>query len=425
MAEPTAILAKPEQLERERIALRIYAQEPLQTELARAKARFAGSWIAASESARSTLDGSVEALGFQAALYAANFDPVDPFIIWGTNAAHEWGGVAVPGSGYGLDAPDNVYRSATIDGAARYRITGTTIGAGPAQQTYVVYRTIPGITQTMNAEGHMDEIAGIKSEAIKPNDDGTYTLTIDAAPADGRPNHLQVPADLDGLHVVVRDSMADWSRELPVELTIERLDRPAQREPRSEAAMAQHAAEILAAYTPFWLNWYETYLYAKPLNEVPAPWRRVQGWGMTQQGHFALQPGEVWLVTVDPLGARFFDFQISDPWSRAVEHVDRTGSFNASQAAPNPDGTITLVAGPDDPGVHNWLDTAGLTAGTFQVRWQSLPGDVDEQTAVRDVRVVPVDDLGPLLPDGTRFVTPDERGEQQRDRAATYRRRLR
>ncbi|MCU1485088.1 MAG: hypothetical protein JWN67_1834 [Actinomycetia bacterium] len=418
------ILAKPEQLERERCALRLYAQASLQTELERAKSLFAGSPLAATESGRSTLDAAVEALGFQAALYAANHDTVVPFILWGTNAAHDWMGLEVPGSGYGLDAPDNVYRHATIDGAARYRITGTVADVGPAQQTFVVYRTIPGVTQTMNAEGHMDELAGIKSEAISLDPDGSFTITIDGDPAGGRPNHLQVPADEHGLHVVVRDSLADWSLELPVDLAIERLDPPAGYKRPSEEAMARHAGEILSSYAPFWLNWYETYVHAKPLNEVPQPWRRVQGWGMTQQGCFALGPDEVWLVTVDPLDARFFDFQISDPWTRAVEYVDRTGSFNASQAERNADGTITLVAGPSDPGVHNWLDTAGLTAGTFQVRWQSLPGDVTADAAVRDARVVRMDDLGPLLPDGTRFVTPEERRRQQQDRATTYRRRL-
>lgn len=425
MTDDRPLLAKPEQLERERLALRLYAQAPLQAEVGRATARFAASPLAADPSARSTLETSVEALAFQAALYAANFDVVDPFILWGTAAPHSWGGIDVPGSGYGLDAPDNTYRHATLDGAGRYRVTGRIVGTGPTQQTFVVYRSIPGVGRTMNDEGHMDEIAGLKSEAIVRGPDGGFTITIDADPAGDRPNHLQVPADLPSLHLMVRDSLADWTTELPVDLDIERLDPPAGHERPTEAAMAEHAAAIFAESSVFWLGWYETYLHAKPRNEVPEPWRRVQGWGMTQQGRFALGPGEVWLLTFDPLGARFFDIQVSDPWSRTVEHVHRTGSFNGNQAAPNPDGTLTFVVGPDDPGVHNWLDTEGLRAGTFQVRWQSLPDGTPDAAAVREARVVRADDLRSLLPDGTRFVTPDERRRQQEERAATYRRRLR
>lgn len=425
MDKPSPILAKPEQIERERTAIRIRSRAEVERDVAEAKERFAQSPLAADESARSTIDGAVESLGFQAALYAANFDTVEPFVLWGTSAAHSWAGIDVPASGYGLDAPDNTYRHATLDGGAHYRIRGELVGAGPSQQTFVVYRTIPGVTQTMNAEGHMDEIAGIKSEALVRDADGGFTITVDAEPADGRPNHLQVPADLDGLHLMVRDSMADWDLELPVGLSIERLDPPATRDPRDDDAMTEHAAAILASYTRFWLNWYETYLHQKPLNEVPQPWMRVQGWGMTQQGRFALEPGEVWVVTLDPLDARFFDFQISDTWSRAVEYVDRTGSFNANQAEADPDGTITLVAGPTDPGVHNWLDTSGLTSGTFQVRWQSLPAGSTGEGAVRGTEMVRLDDLPARLPEGTRFVTPEERAEQRRARAASYANRLR
>lgn len=425
MDTSTPILAKPQQIERERIAIRLRSRVEVTEQVERAKELFAASPIAASESARSTIEPAVANLAFQACLYAANFDTVDPFVLWGTSAAHSWAGIDVPASGYGLDAPDNTYRHATLDGSARYRIRGELVGKGPSQQTFVVYRTIPGVTQTMNAEGHMDEIAGIKSEALVRDADGGFTITVDADPADGRPNHLQVPADLDGLHLMVRDSMADWDVELPVALSIERLDPPAGHRPKSDDEMAAHAAEIMAAYVPYWINWYETYLGGKPLNEVPQPWMRVQGWGMTQQGRFELGPDQAWVLTFDPLDAAFFDLQISDPWSRTVGHVARTGSFNANQAERNADGTLTLVLAATDPGVHNWLDSEGLTVGTFQVRWQSLPEGSTGEGAVRGVEMVDLADLAAHLPEGTRFVTPAERAEQQRARAESYARRLR
>jgi hypothetical protein len=425
MDTSTPILAKPQQIERERTAIRLLARPEVEAQVARARELFAASPIAQSESARSTIEPAVDNLAFQACLYAANFDTVDPFILWGTNAAHSWFGLDVPASGYGLDAPDNTYRHATLDGSARYRIRGELVGTGPSQQTFVVYRTIPGVTQTMNAEGHMDEVAGIKSEALVRDADGGFTITVDADPADGRDNHLQVDADLDGLHLMIRDSMADWDVELPVELSIERLDPPAGHEPKGDDEMAEHAASIMASYVPYWINWYETYLGGKPLNEVPQPWMRVQGWGMTQQGRFELAPDQAWVLTFDPLDAAFFDLQISDPWSRTVRYVDRTGSFNANQAERNADGTLTLVLAATDPGVHNWLDSESLSVGTFQVRWQSLPEGSTGEGAVRSVELVPIAELEARLPEGTRFVTPAERAEQQRVRAESYARRLR
>ncbi len=271
----------------------------------------------------------------------------------------------------------------------------------------------------------MDEIAGISSENIVRDANGNFTITIDADPANGRSNHLQVPRDLAGMQLTIRDSLADWTRDLPIELTIERLDAPATLPaPRTLDEMTAIAVQAMAGNVPFWLNWFESYVYAKPLNQIPTPWKRVQGWGMTQQGRFAFADDEAWLITLHPLGARFFDMQISDPWTKAVEYVSRTGSFNASQAVANADGTITMVAAPRDPGVHNWLDTSGLTSGTFQARWQSLPAGVNPADAVREARIVKLADLRANLPEATRFVTPRERATQQRNRAASYARRL-
>ncbi len=419
------ILAKPEQREREAIALTIYHSAELQAELAEVKARFGASTLAETTAGRSTINRATEALAYQAALYAANFDTVRPYILWGTNAAHEWMGLKVPSSGYGLDSPDNIYRHATLDGAGRYEIRGTMHKVGPTQQTFVIYRTIPGVTQTMNAEGHMDELAGIKSEDVFFDARGNFTITVDADPAHGRPNHLQVPADEPALHLMVRDSLADWAQELPFELEIERLDAPAQVQPRSEADMIRHATQILSAYSRFWLNWFETYVHAKPLNEIVHPWKRVQGWGMTQQGRFAFADDEVWIITLDMLDAKFFDIQISDPWTKAVEYVHRTGSFNGSQPIANDDGTVTFVVSPRDPGVNNWLDTSGLTSGTFQVRWQAMAPGSNGEGAVRNTKIVKFKDLRDHLPEGTRFLTPKERAAQLLKRADSYARRLR
>lgn len=420
-----AILAKPEQKQREAIALRIYQRPELQEQLKKAKAQFAASPLASTPDAKATIDRASEALAISAAYYAANSDATRPYISWGTNSGHSWMGHNVPSSGYGLDAPDNIYRSATFDGAGRYVVRGTVHGEGPAQQSFVVYRGLPGVPGSMNAEGHMDEIAGIASEAIVRDAKGNFALTIDADPANGRTNHLQVPEDLPAMHLMIRDSLDDWTRELPVELTIERLDAAPGPE-RSIDEMTRIAVDALAGNVPFWLNWFESYVYAKPLNEVPTPWKRVQGWGMTQQGRFALKEGEAWVVTLDPLGAKFFDFQISDPWTKAVEYVSRTGSFNTSQADANPDGTITLVASPVDPGVHNWLDTMGLLAGTYQVRWQGLPASVTSgEGAVRNVEVVKLAELASHIPATMRKVSAKERAAQQKARAKSYANRLR
>ncbi|MCB2047646.1 MAG: hypothetical protein KDE32_05385 [Novosphingobium sp.] len=421
------ILAKTGQRDREATAMRIYKTPELQAQLKIAKSQFAASPLASNADATATIDRASEALALSAAYYAANADAARPFIFWGTNAAHSWMGLDVPSSGYGLDSPDNIYRSATIDGSGKYVVRGTVHDHAPAQETFVVYRGLPGVPGSMNSEGHMDELAGISTDTMVTDAKGNFTFTIDADPADGRVNHMQVPRELKGMMVTIRDSLADWSKELPYELTIERVDKPdPMPAPQSEQALVDKAVNALNMTVPFWLNWFENYVYKKPLNDVPTPWKRVQGWGMTQQGRFSLQAGEAWVITLDPRGARFFDFQISDPWTKAVEYVEKTGSFNGSQVAENPDGTITLVASPVDPGVYNWLDTMGLHVGTYQVRWQGLPASVTSgDGAVRKVEIVKLADLAAHLPQGMRMVDAKGRADQLAERRKTYANRLR
>jgi hypothetical protein len=84
-----------------------------------------------------------------------------------------------------------------------------------------------------------------------------------------------------------------------------------------------------------------------------------------------------------------------------------------------------------DPGVYNWLDTAGLHEGTFMVRWQGLPTSSSSTnspgtTTVPSitVQVVQLFQLVSVLPSETRYATPEERTEQLAERAAGYAQRV-
>ena len=74
-----------------------------------------------------------------------------------------------------------------------------------------------------------------------------------------------------------------------------------------------------------------------------------------------------------------------------TDWVNNHSSLNGAQAAPDPDGKLRIVVSPRDPGVRNWLDTAGYPTGVIQGRWtgcdsQPIPTTkkVKHRTAVRD-----------------------------------------
>ena len=68
------------------------------------------------------------------------------------------------------------------------------------------------------------------------------------------------------------------------------------------------------------------------------------------------------------------------------------------------DGLVRVVLCARDPGVANWLDTAGHSNGAIILRC------VRTKTApTPTTRVVPFDDIASALPADTTRVTPEER----------------
>jgi hypothetical protein len=151
---------------------------------------------------------------------------------------------------------------------------------------------------------------------------------------------------------------------------------------------------------------------------------RGGGWGFAANGNFKIADDEALVVTLDPLGAQYVGFDLTTPWLVSLEHVHGSGSLNNTQAQANPDGTITYVIAPKDPGVYNWLSTSGLHAGNILIRWQALPESVTSaERAVRSVQVVKLAGLSAALPSPARRVTVSERRQLAEERAANYARR--
>ncbi|MBV8862391.1 MAG: hypothetical protein JO259_11090, partial [Mycobacterium sp.] len=79
-------------------------------------------------------------------------------------------------------------------------------------------------------------------------------------------------------------------------------------------------------------------------------------------------------------------------------------SLNAHQAAVDSDGLVRVVLCERDPGVANWLDTAGHSNGPIILRC------VRTKTApIPSTRIVPFEHIGVELPPDTTKVTYEER----------------
>ena len=415
------VLGSPSQITFEKHVLRIMEHPALQAEIRRVEALYAADPQGSTPTGKATIKRAAHAIAVSAVQYAVGEDTDRPGVFWVINAPHEWSGIQVPRSGYGIENPDNVYRNLMVDGAVRYEIHGRVKRPGPVEQHFELRDSIPG-TGAMGPEGGK-QLATLSNETMQIADDGTFTITIDSSPANGRANHMQMPPEGKFL-LIVRDLFTDWGGENPVALDVSRVDGPAIRPIRTDDEIAQRAAVILSEMAPYWLNYFNQYTYPGQSNHIKQVRVRPGGRGMSSGGYFNLAADQVLIVTLDSVGAKSLGIQITDPWGVAYEYTDRTSSLNNMQAKPNADGTYTFIISQKDPGVYNWLDPEGHAAGLFAIRWQSVPAGGKPDNAVRSVQVVPLARLKQVLAKGTKFVSLTERKAQQAERNASYQRRL-
>jgi hypothetical protein len=323
------------------------------------------------------------------------------------------------------DNPDNIYRSAFLNGAHAYEIDGHIPANGPIQFSFELVHGAPGgVVLNTLGKGRIDmgnQIAMLTDRAVAVDPQGNFKVTIDADPANGRPNHIQ--SQPGPLEATLRNSLSDWS-QTPTTLSIKRTDAAPSGPPLSEADIAHRTAADLPRWVAVWTRFKEGWLGAPPVNTLAGPFPRDGGWGFAAGGQYDLKDDEAIVVTTVTGGARYTGLQALDRWFMAPDSRTSFTSRNISQATPNADGSVTYVISVKDPGVGNWISTAGFHQGFLNFRWQQTPAGVDPKQLVRGYRVVKLADLKSILPPQTRWVTPAERADELRRRAADYQARL-
>lgn len=421
-----SVLGTPDQIEADRKTLAIYNSPEVRAAIDELAAWYAKDPVADHPDARSTLRRAAEAMAMAQSHGVVAADPDRPAALWGTTGPHSWGDLALPVAGVMIDNPDNIYRSIPIDGAASYVIEGRVIHPAPVQLTLVLHNEKSGASRDQQVKSQQVENGAVSLDTIPVARDGTFTVTVDASPVNGRTNHLQSDPAVRDASILVRDTIPDWSRQNPVQLNVRRIAGPPVRPPRSQAELAARAAALTGGVGRYFLTWAKERFYSGPPNTFPHGFDRASGWGFVKCGWYRLDPAEALVVTLDRRSAAYLGFQLSDAWGQGqtTEYLANLGSLSGDQARANADGSYTFVISASDPGVHNWLDTAGLRVGTYCARWQALPEGVTSAGVVRAMQVVRLADLDAALPAGTVRVTPQQREAQIAQRRRDYARRL-
>src|SRR5580692_154514 len=412
-------LATPDQRAFEEQALRILGSQVVQQQRTVIEKAFSEDpWYGTPEG-RATLASSVDEVLFSGVVGVLNADPSHPKVQWVWAPGHSWFGLKVPGAKFLMPNVDNVFRIIPVNSVAHYEITAQPSGGNiPTQWTVQLIHSVATVAGSENI------FSVLMDTDIRPQADGSFTLSIGPDSANGQPNHIQtVPGA--GL-LLIRDTIDRWEDESPYILGVRRIDGPAPTTADSEARLAEKAAELVRTEIPVVVKSKSNNFFKSPANTLASPKVREGGrWGLSSAGHFKLADDEALVLTLDPIGAKYLSIQLANAWLGSLDYIHHTASLNIPQAVPNANGSYTFVIATQDPGIQNWLDTTGLHEGSFFVRWQKLPQPLaGADAAVREVKLIKLADLATAVPNELLRVAAEQRKKQLADRAAAYVRRF-
>lgn len=351
---------------------------------------------------RALIDSMIDQYVFHHAFRAANCDPNFPEAARFMVPAHHWFGRDVPGSRWAGDSPDFTYRTIPIAHGGRYEIHGTPTCAVPPLTFWSLMSDNTAAPQTLAL------LEGLEMDTAA---DGSFIITVDETPADGRPNHMQTKPGAE--FIMVRDAHADWIGQSPNRLTVTRLNPDGG--PKAEDDMARHAAKI-ALEGVYYAYYCMQSGKGKAPNTVRPPMSSAAFGGVPTQwgtkGFIALADDEALITRSNGAGAGFRNLTLTDAFHISIEYWQRTSSLNMLQLAADDDGDFTCVISRHDPGVHNWLDTGGVPRMNFGQRWQGfLPGAARSDPWMT-TELVKFDDLERRLPGGVRRIDASGRNAQ-------------
>jgi hypothetical protein len=309
--------------------------------------------------------------------------------------------------------PDAVYYYTPIDGSGTYRVVGERGNAPVAG--FAIGKVMIGMGDPPGPGFNNYDFDDLETDS-----DGRFEIVFSSERPEGHEGNWRY-LNPEARFLLVRQFSYDWGREQDVRVAIERLDA-APLKPRMTAAEVGTNLELLfggyverlarlcqgcvrrTAERGF-VNKMSLVTFEELGNSNDWP----QAYFETV---FELEPGEALILETElPEQHHYWNVQVIDPLWNQVEFVYRQSSLNGHQAKVDSDGKFRAVLSPEDPGVHNWLDTGGHLYGMLIGRWYRCSSH-----PLPTLRKVKLADLREELPPGTAFVGAAERERLLRGR---------
>ncbi|MBW2362238.1 MAG: DUF1214 domain-containing protein, partial [Deltaproteobacteria bacterium] len=255
----------------------------------------------------------------------------------------------------GADNPDAYYQNACVSGAHEYRLWGTR-----GSSCYLGFGTYFGNYGSSERSGRSGYLEG---EDLQIEEDGSFEVILSAKP---HPKNW-LPMDPHTSSLIVRQFFLDKESEERAELHIERIGAdgpPAPLDPSTLAEALRSSANFVKGTASTFAGWAEMFSERpNELNLMPVEVRDRAHADPNQpffyHGYWALAPDEALVVTATPPECRYWNFQVNNYWMESLDYRYHPITLNKHSVVTEADGSFRIVLAHRDPGLPNWMDTAG------------------------------------------------------------------
>lgn len=402
-------IATQQQNEHELLALEYFNHPDIVNTRAEVKAWWLNE-VKPSQTMRDCFEWAFDEVMFGAAIWALNQDPLYPKVITITRLSHQLGETTIPGSRWGIDNPDSVYRVIPISGEQRYEIRGRVYQRRMVENYFTLW------------DEKMQTVGLLSGKDLVLDSEGCFTISVDSEPANGRINHIQSSPQAKEFYI--RDVIFDWQQDRPNELAVVRLGEQPDRTPSSKKDLLSLVAEYMHKWASNTTRWNNQALL-KPANDFSFTIDRDSDGALRNQiyimGHFDLaNEDSVLVLDIDMGGADYFIAPITNVWGTSNEIRNRNGCLNKTQIEKNSDGTYTFIVALKDPGVRNWLDPSDMPEGILTLRWAEFKDDLPGPSLGVSCRLISTDSIDAELGVTVSKLTAEQRAIALQKRSDSY-----
>lgn len=299
---------------------------------------------------------------------------------------------------------DTIYKTSRVTPGASYRIAGRKGSTNLA----IIAQVVPRSTAANWGRPELD------LNTVKTDAQGRYSVLLsETKPAgyDGDWWELSPQAS----RLLMRLVSSDWAKEVEPTVTIERIDKPMGRGRVPAAALEARLRALGPQVDTMALMFVDHVAKLRAegfVNQlkIMTP-QGALGGQFYYEGVYDLKDDEALIIDSPvPATCHYRSLILTNELYETTDWYNNHSSLNADQAPPDADGRLRIVVSAKDPGVRNWLDTAGYGKGMIQGRWTGC-----DSQPIPEVKKVKLGEVKKLLA-GAKTVTPKERDEIVRER---------